>query len=236
MCMGDLAAQGTSQASNPGAFLTVNVDTNSTNTQGTGVQSGATVNASGSTAVSGVRVFKSYPTVAQQTSGMSSTLVAQAGTTLYQFSVAANTAGDVALDELTVNIATSSVSTTNGTTSVTGLDIFAYTDSAYSNGVSGFTSGKVYDGTGGLLSGGDNVAALSSVLTIPAGQTYYFKVVGDVAQVAGTTGSAGTVSTKVVGDSAYPSLATTPFGSVRNRPWKLHLVTGIHHNGGHREQ
>ena len=128
---------------------------------------------------------------------------------MYQFSVAANTAGDVALDELTVNIATSSVSTTNGTTSVTGLDIFAYTDSAYSNGVSGFTSGKVYDGTGGLLSGGDNVAALSSVLTIPAGQTYYFKVVGDVAQVAGTTGSAGTVSTKVVGDSAYPSLATT---------------------------
>ena len=66
---GDLAAQGTSQASNPGALLTVNVDTNSTNTQGTGVQSGATVNASGTTAVSGVRVFKSYPTVAQQTSG-----------------------------------------------------------------------------------------------------------------------------------------------------------------------
>ena len=45
-------------------------------------------------------------------------------------------------------------------------------------------------------------------LTIPAGQIYYFKVVGDVAQVAGTTGAAGTVSTKIVGDAAYASLTT----------------------------
>ncbi len=204
---GDLAAQGASEPSNPGALLTVDVDVN-TNTQGTGVQSGSTINATGSTAVAGVRVFKSYPTVAQQTSGMSSTLIAQSGIDLYRFSIAANAAGEIALNELTVNVATSSASTANGTTSVTNLKVYAYTDSAYSNAVSGFTSGQIVATIATLVNGGDNVAALSSVLTIPAGQTYYFKVVGDVSQVAGTTGSAGTVTTRLSGDASYPSLST----------------------------
>jgi hypothetical protein len=207
---GDLRAHGPSESSNPGALLTVDIDTNSTNTQGVGT-SGSTINATGSTAVAGVRVFNSFPTVAQQTSGMSSTLIAQSGVDLYRFSVKANTTGDIALNELTVNVATSSVSTTNGTTTVTNLKVFAYTDSSFANAVSGssFTDGQVNTTTATLLSNGNNVEAFVAPLTIPAGQIYYFRVVGDVTQVAGTTGSAGTVTTKIIGDSAYPSLAST---------------------------
>ena len=208
----DLGNVGTGLAtSSSGALIAVDYDgTDTTGTQGTGVDSGTTISqgSSSDTAMSGVRVMKSYPTVAKQTSGLSSTLIAQSGIDLYRFSITANTAGDIGLNELTINVATSSVSTSNGTTSVTNLLVKAYTDSGFSNVVGGsYTAGQIVDTIAGLLSSGDNVAALSSPLTIPAGQTYYFKVVGDVAQVAGTTGSAGTVTTKISGDAAYPALA-----------------------------
>jgi len=210
---GDLAAQGTSAASHPGALLTVDVDVNgdagNKNTSGTGVGSGAVVNPSGSTAVSGVRVFKTSPTVAKQTSGMTSTLIAQSGVDLYRFSITANAKNDLALKKLVINVATSSASTANGTTTVTNLKVYGYTDSGFSTTVGGsFTAGQVVATVTGLVSNGNNDAILSSILTISAGQTVYFKVVADVAQVAGTTGSAGTVSTKIIGDSAYDAAGT----------------------------
>ncbi|MDP3957959.1 MAG: hypothetical protein Q8Q36_00670 [bacterium] len=208
---GDLGAIGVGLAtSSSGALLAVDFDgTDVGGTRGTGADSGTTIDtttaASPDTAMDGVRVMKSYPVVAKQTSGMSSTLIAQAGIDLYRFSIAANAAGDVALNEVTINVATSSASTANGTTTVTNLKVFAYTDSSFSLVVPGFTSGQVVATLAGVANG-DNVGALSSVLTIPAGQTRYFKVTGDITQVAGTTGSAGTVTTKVQGDTAYPSL------------------------------
>ena len=208
----DLGNVGTGLAtSSSGALIAVDYDgADTTGTQGTGVDSGTTISQSSSsdTAMSGVRVMKSYPTVAKQTSGLSSTLIAQSGIDLYRFSITANTAGDIGLNKLVVNVATSSASTANGTTSVTNLLVKAYTDSGFSNVVGGsYTAGQVVATMAGLVSNGDNSAVLSSPLTIPAGQTYYFKVVGDVAQVAGTTGSAGTVTTKITGDAAYPALA-----------------------------
>jgi hypothetical protein len=206
---GDLAVQGSSASSHPGALIVVNVDANSTgNTSGTGANSGATVDASGTTSVAGVRVFKSYPTFAKLTP-QSTTLVAQGGVELYRFSVTANAAGDIALDKLVVNVATSSYSSTNGTTSVTNVNVYGYTDSALSNAVSGFTSGLIATvNSGGGVASGNNTATFSNVLSIPAGQTRWFKVVGDVAQEAGSSGSAGSVTTKIVGDSAYPALST----------------------------
>ncbi len=204
---GDLAAQGPSEPSLPGALLTVNVDvlgaTGNKNTSGTGVGTGTVVDPTGSTAVSGVRVFRSSPVVAQLTSGMTSTLLAQSGIDLYRFSVTANASREIGLNKVTVNVATSSASTTNGTTTVTGLKVFGYTDSAFSSTIGGsYTAGQVVASIAGVANG-DNVAAFITPLTIPAGLTYYFKVTGDITQVAGTTGSAGTVSTKISGDSAY---------------------------------
>ena len=206
---GDLAAQGANLPSHPGALLTVDVDVNGAtgNKNTSGISEGSTIDPTGSSAVSGVRVFRTVPTVARITPS-SSTLVAQAGVTLYQFSIKADAANDLALARLTINVATSSVSTTNGTTSVGSLKVFAYTDSSFSNGVPGFTDGQVVATITALLSGGNNVATTSSILTIPKGQTYYFRVTGEVTQVAGSTGSAGSVTTKLVGDSAYPSLST----------------------------
>lgn len=208
---GNLAAQGPSQGSHPGALLSVDADVNGAsgnkNTQGTGAASGTTVGATGSTAVSGVRVFKSYPTVARLTPA-SATLIAQSGVELYRFSVSANAAGPIAVNKMVVNIATSSASTANGTTTVTNLKVYAYTDSALSSGVSGFTDGQVV-ATIATLANGNNNATTSSPVTVPMGSTYYFKVTGDVSQIAGSTGSAGTVTTKIVGDSAFPTPVAT---------------------------
>ena len=210
---GNLAIQGPSEGSHPGALLTVDADTSGStgnkNTQGTGASSGTTIGvASGSTSSAGVRVFKTIPTIALLNTG-SATLIAQSGVTLYRFSVSANAAGPLAVNKFVINVATSSVSTTNGTTSVNSLKVFAYTDPTMVTSVAGFTNGQVVTTVTNLVAG-DNTATISGSagLTIPAGGTYYFKVTGDVTQVAGSTGSAGTVTTKLTGDSAYPSLAT----------------------------
>ncbi len=206
----DLGAIGVSSAtSSSGALVAVDYNgTDSTGTQGTGVDSGTTISqgSSSDTAMDGVRVMKSYPTVARIALS-SATLIAQAGIDLYRFSVTANSSGDVALNKVVINIATSSASTPNGTTTVTNLLVKAYTDSGFSSVVPGFTDGQVVTTLAGVADG-NNTAAFSSVLTIPAGATRYFRVVGSITQVAGTTGSAGTVTTKISGDTSYPSLSS----------------------------
>ncbi|MEX0651950.1 MAG: hypothetical protein WD509_00540 [Candidatus Paceibacterota bacterium] len=202
----DLANIGTSQAGSQGALIAVDIDTNSTNTQGVGQDSGTTVNASGSTSFSGVRMFKSYPTVAKL-SGAATVLITSTGVDLYRFSVTSSAGGNgLGLAEVTVNIATSTGSAVSGTTTVTNLKVYAYTDSGFSNPVSGFTNGQVVATVAGLVDG-DNAAALSSVLQIPAGSTYYFRVLGDTTLTAGTGTFSGSVTTRISGDAAYPSLA-----------------------------
>lgn len=212
----DLAPQGFSLPSHPGALLTVNVDVNGAtgngNTLGSGT--GGNVNASGSTAVTGVRVFRGYPVVAQPAQA-SSVLVNQSSTDqeLYRFSVAA-VGNDVALDQFSINIATSSGSNANGTTSVTSLKVFGYTDSALSNSVPGaYTSAQVVATVTDLISSGNTTATISPILIVPKGVTYYFKVTGRVAQVSGTTANKGTVTTRLVGDTSYPAFVTELMGS-----------------------
>jgi len=201
----DLANIGTSEIGTQGALIAVDVDTNGTNTQGVG-SGGTTINATGSTSFSGVRMFKSYPTITKQ-SIPSSTLIA-GDMDLYRFSVGASAGGNgIGLHQLTVNVATSTGSAVSGTTTVTSLKVYAYTDSGYSTPVSGFTNGQVVATISGLVSSGDNDAQLSSILQIPAGATYYFRVVGTVTMTAGTGTFSGSVTTKLGGDTAYPSLA-----------------------------
>jgi len=210
---GDLGTVGTGLAtSSSGALVAVDFDgLDIGGTRGTGVDSGTTINtanaASPDTAMDGVRIMKSYPTLARIALN-SATLIAQAGIDLYRFSVTANSTGDVAMNKVLVNVATSSDSVANGTTTVTNLLVKAYTDSGFSSIVPGYTDGQVVATITGLVENGNTTAALSSVLTIPAGATRYFRVVGDISNAGGTTGSAGTVTTKIVGDTAYPSLAS----------------------------
>lgn len=205
---GWLASVGTSEPGTTGHLIAVDVDTASTNTQGVGVQSGTTVNATGSTAVAGVRLFKSFPTFAKDTS-LSSIGIADGK--LMRFKVTADAKGDVGISKFSITVATT-------TATVTGLNIFAFTDAGYSTPVSGLTAdGRMLAsnlaGTAWASSATElefyaqTSAAASTTLQVPAGQTRYFEVRGSV---SGATSGANIITT-VLGDAAYPSLAAATF-------------------------
>jgi peptidoglycan hydrolase-like protein with peptidoglycan-binding domain len=106
----DLAAIGqSSSVTKSGHLINIDIDTNDTaGTYGTGVGSGIKVNSSGSTSIAstGLRVFKSYPTLAQDTltsSGLTSNVP------LLRFKVTADSHGAVNIAKFLVNLATSSV-------------------------------------------------------------------------------------------------------------------------------
>ncbi len=201
----DLANVGSSEIGTQGALIAVDIDVN-TNTQGVGV-SGTTINATGSTAFDGIRVFRSAPTVAKL-SVPSTVLTTGTDVDLYRFSVAASASGNgIGLRELTVNVATSSASAVSGTTTVTNLKVYGYTDSSFSTPVSGYTNGLLITALTGVASG-DNAAVLSSILQVPAGTTYYFRVTGDTTLTSGTGTFSGSVTTRISGDAAYPSMST----------------------------
>lgn len=190
-----------------GAMIAVdnNASTDVGGTRGTGVGSGSTINATGSTAFDGVRVFKSYPTFAQDT--LSATGVADGK--LLRFKVTADSKGSVSINKFTLTVAT-----TSGV-SVSGINIFGYEDAAYSQAVSGV------QGSGALaysnLSPATNSSSVqleffaetsanaSTTLVVPAGTTRYFEV--RATSITGlTTGSS--VTSTLVGDSIYPVLAS----------------------------
>ena len=205
----NLTKVGASEPGSNGAVIAIDY-IGSNNAQGTGQSSGVTINStSAATAFSGARMFRSYPVFAKIS--VPSTILVTGTMDLYRFSVSANpsTENGIGLHTLNINVATSSGSNVSGTTTVTTLKVYAYTDSSFSTAVSGsYTAGQVVADITGLANSGDNVAALSSILQIPAGSTYYFRVVATVTLTAGTGTFSGSVSTKITADTAYPSLAT----------------------------
>lgn len=190
----DFAQIGTGFTGVQGDLVAVdnNATVDSTGTQGTGVSSGTTINATGSTAVSGVRLFKSFPTFALGTIG--STGVADGK--LIRFTVTANANGGVGINQFKFNVATTSVAITN-------FNLFAYTDSGYSAPISGFTSGQLMTSNTASIAATALTVAPSAVVNIPAGTTYYFELRGSAAAAATTY----SVTTTLNGDSSYPSLA-----------------------------
>ncbi len=197
----DLAEIGTSEPGTEGALIAVDIDTNGTNTQGVGGSSGTTVTASGSTSFDGVRMFNSFPTLAKDT--LPSNGVADGR--LLRFRVTADAKGDVGLSKFTLTFATTSANVSN-------VNVFGYTDSSYSQAITGVTTGGqvMASNVSPLTTGGSveifaqTTGAASTTIQVPAGSTRYFEVRGTV------TGSATTysVTTTLEGDSAYPSLAT----------------------------
>jgi len=206
---GDLALQGTGEAGTPGVLIQVDYDDDdSTGTRAIGQSSGSTMNrtSSADTVVDGVRVFRSLPTVAKI--AVPSTSLTSGTMDLYRFSVSADAKGDVSLYQIVANIATSTGSAANGTTTLTNFKVYAYTNSDFTSPVSGFTDGQIVSTlTSGVVANGDTELQLSAILTIPAGATRYFKLVADVTGTNGTTNWSGSISTKITGDAAYPSLA-----------------------------
>lgn len=184
------------------------------NAEGTGTESGATSllgSSAGSTSASGVRLFNAFPRIARLT--LSSSTLTSGTQDLYRFSITSDAKGSdngISLYKLTVNLATSTGNSVSGTTTLSNIKVFAYTDAAFNSAVGGFTDGQIV-ATIAAPANGDNDAVLSSALVIPAGSTYYFKIRGDVVFTSGSGTLNGSVSTKISGDGAYPVLAASTF-------------------------
>ncbi|MCK5021668.1 MAG: peptidoglycan-binding protein [Candidatus Pacebacteria bacterium] len=213
----DLAEIGTSKIGTQGALLKVNYNGGDLDgTQGVGDQSGTTISSTSATSSTfdGVRVFKAHPEFAKISLSDSLT----SGTTiLYKFSVTANDADGssegIGLYKFTLNLATSSDNAATGSTTVTAAKVYAYSDSSFSNTIdssadgTAYTNGQIVDevsNLAGTTTGADNELVLNSPIQIPAGETYYFKVIGTTSIVSGTgTDANNWVKAYITGDSAY---------------------------------
>lgn len=166
------------------------------NAEGSGAASGATIKVAATAGVNGVQIVKSYPTVAFVSN---STNPNGSNVVLKKFTVTANASGPVSLYQMVVALATSSAN-------VTSVKLFAYTDSGYSQGVSSQSSGTGQIGSTACSSGcGSNSPTLTfttatNPVTIPAGTTYYFALLGTV--TPGSTATNWTVTPTLQGDSA----------------------------------
>ena len=212
----DLASiSNSSSVTKSGHLINIDIDTNDTaGTYGTGVGSGVRVNSTGSTAISstGLRVFKSFPTFAQDTLATSGLT---ANVPLLRFKVTADSHGAVNIAKFLLNLATSSVT-------VSGVNVYAFTDSSYSQPLSGLSSG------GQLLQSSVSTANYSSspniavypqtnggattTIQVAPGSTMYFEVRASTV----TPGSGATnynVVTTVKGDTGYPLVNNTYYMS-----------------------
>ena len=189
----DLASVGTSQPGTQGSLIKVDFNgSDSTGTQGTGVGSGNTINATGSSSVAGVRLFKSFPTLALDTLG--STGIADGR--LARFKVTANAGGSIGISQFKFAVSTTSATVTN-------IQLFAYNDSSYSNPISGQgTSGQIGSDVSTAINGtAFAITPTTNPVQVSAGATMYFELKASISGV--TTGSS--VVTTVKGDSAYPT-------------------------------
>ena len=196
----DLADIGSNQPGHEGDLIAIDY----LNSEGTGVNSGSTVRGTAGitagTGVAGLRTFNTFPaTIALDSSQTSNT---PAGGVLMQFKVTADTHGSLGIDKFTFNVATGTTPT------VTNVQLNAYSDAGYSQNASG-NYGTVAGQFGATLStipsgGNFSITATNNALQVPAGTTYYFKL---TASVAGSV-SGSSITTKLMGDAAYPSLST----------------------------
>ena len=219
----DIAAMDSTSASAlEGAFIAVDYDggqvAGTTTAYGSDGSTATNTTATGNnydTATAGYRVFKSYPTLALINSCVNKDLLSAAGTAnIFCFSVNGGpasvngeTKNGIALNKIVLNIATSSASAVSGTTTLTNLKVTAYTDAALTSPIgSGFTNGVVFTAQPGILNGSDNAVVFNAPVYVPAGQTYYFKVQGDITNTTGSGTFSGFVKTKLAGDASYPAL------------------------------
>ena len=206
----DLAEVSSTGIGAQGAVVAVDYDgADTTGTQGVGQSSGSTISqgSSSDTASSGFRMFKSYPTVAKV--AVPTNTLNNGSMSLARFKVTANSTGDVGLYKFSIRISTT-------TAVVSAVNAYAYTDSGFSNAVSGVgSSGKLLNTDLNMTTGWasastqldiypQTTAAASTTLQIPAGQSRYIDVTATIASA--TTGAS--VSTQIEGDAAYASAST----------------------------
>ncbi len=205
----DLANIGIGQAATTSGHL---IAIDYLNAEGVGAESGTTRqlgSAAGSTAVAGVRVMKSFPTVALDTLPAGSGAAGR----LMRFKVTADSKGPIGLTELNFIFSTSSATLSN-------VNVFVYEDASYSQAVSGIGTSGMFSTTNGMgtnwVSATTNFeftaynGSASTSLQIPAGGTRYFEVRGSVAPSSSTY----SITTTLKGGTAFITCGIT--GSSRN--------------------
>lgn len=170
------------------------------NAETSGASSGTTVWASSATiGTAGIKMFKSYPTLALDT--LPTTGAADGR--LMRFKVTANSAGSVGINEFTFT-----VSSTTGV-GITTVRLKGYTDSSYSNAISGQGSGgQIGSDTATIVSGtAFEISPTTNPVQVPAGTTYYFELTASVTGM--DTGDS--IVTTLNGDSAALTGLTTGY-------------------------
>lgn len=201
----DLAAVGTSQPGTEGALIKIDP----ANAQGNGVSSGITINTGATGGVSGVRLLKTAPTFALDT--ISSSGLADGR--LMRFRITANAAGALGINKFTFAIATSSAN-------VSSIQLFSYTDSAYSSPISGQgTNGQIGATVDGVGSAAFTINPTTDPVQVPAGTTRYFELRASVSGVV--TGSSAV--TVLQGDSSFDGMGTAS-GVSGNFVWSPNAV------------
>lgn len=188
------------------------------NGEGTGASSGVTTYTTGSSAVAGARIMKSFPVIAADS--LPSTGIADGR--LGRFKVTADAKGPIGITNFALNVSTT-------TASVTNITIYGFTDANYSAPISGVSSSGDLQSTDDCAAGcsaAQNAAisvgvttsgGTATVVQVPAGGTRYFEIRGTV---SGAT-SGASVSTKLLGSSAFAtggasSASTNPLVAAAN--------------------
>ncbi|MSU55065.1 MAG: hypothetical protein EXS46_00820, partial [Candidatus Taylorbacteria bacterium] len=141
-------------------------------TYGTAVNSGTRVFVSGSTTVNGVRIFKSYPLITQDLLPVSGLV---SNVPLLRFKITADSHGPVSVAKLSLAFQTYHVTLNN-------TNVFAYTDSSYSQPISGVGVGGQLMSRSQAISSNyifvypQTVSGNQTTIIIPAGATIYFEV------------------------------------------------------------
>ncbi len=181
----DFAQIGSNQVGTPGRLIKVDF----LNGEGTGVDSGTTIYPSGSTAVAGARLQKTYPVFTYSTTGAT----AQNGTNdLLVLNVAANSTGDVMLNKLTFTIASTTLTANNFTFTGPSGNV---SSSTILNVNAATTTATVYFDSSSNTS--------DRVITAGSSKTYTLRVNG--VSLNGTN-STGAISAALKADTAYPTL------------------------------
>ena len=225
-----------------GHLVVINWDGNRTSaTEAIGQSSGNTINTatSSDTVAKGIRVVKSYPTLARLS--VLTNTITNGDMDLYRFSVTAPASGDIGLYRFTFRVSSTTVATTSS------FRVFGYTDSGFATQAYGtnpinandvdcvgssstenrgnqscLTDSPSAQNVGqSILASSSNVAIFFDPLVnnanmpgreaiqVPAGQTRYFKLVANV----GSSVAGDSFNTALVGDGSFYPTLTTPGGS-----------------------
>jgi len=207
----DLAAIGVGQSATEGDLIKINAQ----NFEGTGASSGQTIRGGATTGVAGVRIFKSFPTVAL--GALPSNGISDGR--LIRFQVTADSHGNVGLGQFKFNIASSS-----GTV-VTNISMYGYTDAGYSTAISGVqTGGLVNSSPVNAVAGAFTITPTASsigAVEVPAGQTYYFEVRGTVSG----SGTNYNVATTLLGDAAFAGMSSVGTLAANGFVWSPNATT-----------